>query len=242
MRRPLLGGAITLLALMPASAAIAKFSQTSHITLTTDVAGRSSGISASVRSSNPTAPGTKPKRATRLVIAFPGHTRFNLGTPLVGTCTLTDRQITKPFGPSCPHDSQIGTGSALLNAMPMAPKPAVDGKVKVFVSGADSILIVLFNNQKLLPGTPPIIIHAAVSGSQLTMRLPHVVSGSSHKYKYPGITAVIVSLKLNIPAMGSGSDALVTSGSCTAKHFVVTSRFTYADHTEQRLQTRSSCS
>jgi hypothetical protein len=132
----------------------------------------------------------------------------------------------------------------MINALPMATVQNVHATVKAFVHGADSMLIVLENDQKLLPGTPPIIIHAAVSGSRLTLRLPHVVYGRGRgEYKsFHGFTAVIASLTLRVPAMGSGADALLRAGTCTRSRFVVTSRFTYADHSTIRLRTSSRCS
>lgn len=175
------------------------------------------------------------------MIEFPSGTRFNLNTSLVKSCTLTDKQITTAFGPSCPSDSQIGTGSAIVNAMPMAPKPGVDAKVKVFVSGSDSMLILVYSDQSLLPGTAPIIIHTTVSGSQLTMELPHVVYGKSRKFKFSGVTAVIALLKLGIPALGNGSNALLTAGSCSQHRFVVQAHFTYADHGKAVLASQSKC-
>jgi hypothetical protein len=227
-----------------AAVATATFHQSSRIALTTHRAGHSSGFTARVSSTDATAPGAKPKRATRLVIAFPANTRFNLGTSLVRACTLSDKQLTKPFGPTCPRRGLIGTGSAMINALPMATVQNVRATVKAFVHGTDSVLIVLVNDQKLLPGTPPIIIHATVSGSRLTLRLPHVVYGRGKgKYKsFAGITAVIASLKLSVPAMGSGADALLRAGTCTHGRFVVSSRFTYADHTTVRLRSTSRCS
>jgi hypothetical protein len=231
------------LALVPASVAIAGFHQDARVALTTHHAGDSSGISAQVRSADAAAPGAKPKRATKLEIAFPARTHFNLSTPLAATCTLTDRQLTTPFGPSCPARSQVGSGSAQLNAMPIPPAP-IGAKVKAYVSGANSLLVLLFPDQKLLPGTPPIIIHATVAGPRLTLPLPHVVYGKGKgDYKsFAGITAVIVSLKLNVPALGTGSKSLITAGSCHAGRFVVDSRFTYADRTKMLLTSRSTCS
>jgi hypothetical protein len=227
------------LSLLPALAGIAGavLRQSADISFTTRFAGHATGIRVDVHARDPAAPGSKPKRATKLVIAFPLGTRFNLGIPLVRPCTLTDTQITKPFGPSCPRRSLIGTGSAIVNAMPMAPKPAVPATVKVYVAGARSMLVVVSNDQMLLPGTPPIVIHALVSGPQLTLSLPHVVYGASKRYKFAGITAVIARLKFEVPALGS----LITSGRCSARRFVVSARFSYADHTSLVRNSRSSC-
>jgi hypothetical protein len=239
MRRWILAGAIAALTLVLAGVAVANFTQVSKIALTTHTPGQSTGINASVRSSDPAAVGLKPKRATELVIAFPANTRFNLLSSMVSACTLSDKQLTTPFGPSCPSGGKIGSGSAVLNAMPI--QPALDAQVKAYVHGANSIMIVLYPNQKVLPGSPPIIVHAGVSEPRLVIPLPHVVYGKgTGKFKsFPGVTAVIVSLKLNIGAIGSGHDALITAGSCTAHTFVVKSRFTYADRSTRELISRS---
>jgi hypothetical protein len=57
---------------------------------------------------------------------------------------------------------------------------------------------------------------------------------------------VLVSLKLyvpavGVPAVGAGSDALITAGRCTAGRFRVVERFAYADHEPVRLQSSSAC-
>ena len=241
MRKWIFAAAVAALTLALVSVAIARFYQVSNITLTAHHAGGSSGIALYVHSRDPSALGSKPKRVTKLVVNFPANTRFDLGTSLRTKCTLTDNQIDTNFGPSCPSSSQIGTGSGIVNAMPMAPKPGVDASVKAFVTGPHSFIILLFNDQKLLPGTTPIIIHATVSGSQLTLALPHVVYGQSSAQKFAGVTAVVALLKLDIPAMGSGSDALITAGSCSRHAFLVTSHFTYANNTNAVFKSRTSC-
>ena len=56
----------------------------------------------------------------------------------------------------------------------------------------------------------PIIIHATVAGSTLTMAIPQVVLGKAHGFA--GITAVLVSLTWRIPPLGHGHDALILAG------------------------------
>ena len=69
-----------------------RFNQVSKITLTAKKAGQSSGIKADVHSTDPAAPGQKPKAAQRLVITFPAGTKFNFGR--VKPCTLSHKQLT----------------------------------------------------------------------------------------------------------------------------------------------------
>jgi hypothetical protein len=83
-----------------------------------------------------------------------------------------------------------------------------------------------------LPQT--LVIRATTSGPKLTIPVPSpTVAGSR---------VVLVSLKLNVPARGSGKTALVTAGKCSAHSFVVKSHFVYTDGTQVDLQSSSPCS
>ena len=234
MRRFTIAIAAVLAALWLAAVALAAFHQTAAITLTTHTAGRSTGIVAALHSSDPTAPGAKPRSATRVAIAFPRGTTFNLRTSLVAACHLTDKQLTTPFGPACQARSQIGSGTAEANASPL--QQVIDAGVKAYVHSADQILLDITPS---LPGATPIIVHATVSGSTLTMAIPRIVLGKAHGFA--GITAVLVSLKLRIPPLGHGDDALILAGRCAAHRFVVISRLVYADHSRLTLRHASAC-
>ena len=215
--------------------ALAAFTQVADVALTVHRAAQSTGIRSDLRSSDPTAPGLKPKSASTLAITFPAGTRFNLDTPLIKTCILTNKQLTTAFGPSCPRQSQIGTGSAVANASPLAA--TVTAKVKAYVGAPNGILLVI--KPTSLPGAPTILIRATVSGSKLTIPIPQLVLGRSKGF--PGVTVVLVSLKLNVRALGSGRTALITSGRCARREFQVRERFSYRDHTTLRLTTSSPC-
>jgi hypothetical protein len=94
------------------------FTQVAHVALTAHGAGKSTGIKSVVHSSDPTAPGQKPKSAKTLTITFPAATKFNFKTHLVNTCKLTDKQLTAAFGRSCPRKTQIGTRSSGQTSAP----------------------------------------------------------------------------------------------------------------------------
>ena len=234
MRRLPIAIAAVLAGLWLAAVALAAFTQTAAITLTTHTAGRSTGIVAALHASDPTAPGAKPKSPTKVTVTFPQGTTFNLRTPLVAACRLTDTQLTTPFGPACPAKSQIGAGTAHANASPL--QQAINAGVKAYVHSAHQIVLDL---TPALPGATPIIIHATVKGSTLTMAIPRVVLGKAHGFA--GITAVLDSLKLRIPPLGHGHDALILAGRCAGHQFVVTSRFVYADRSRLTLRHASSC-
>lgn len=237
MRRRVLRAAIAATgaaALCSAGVAVAAFSQTAHVALTTHRAGHTTGILAALRSSDPTAPGAKPKALAKLEITFPAHTRFNLATAMVTPCRLTDRQLTTPFGPTCPRKSKVGGGSALVNASPLVQD--VKATVTAYVHSARQVLLVV---RPSLPGASPVIIHVTASGSRLTIPVPLVVLGKARGF--PGITAVLVSLTVRLPALGSGADALIRAGDCSRRRFVVRSRFLYRDHSRLDIASTSPC-
>ncbi len=230
--------AVAVLAL--AGVAVAKFNQTASITLTAKHGGQSTGIKSSIRATDATAPASKPKSVKTLAIGFPVGTSFNLSTPLVTRCTLTDTQLRTPFGPTCPSSSKIGTGTAELNMAPVGPPFTTTATATAYVAGASQVIVELL--PKLPPGVPPIIIRGNVIGSRLTLHVPQTWLGRSSKYKFAGVKMVLTSLRLNVPALGSGADALITSGKCTSGRFVVTERFTYANQSTKTLKSSSACS
>lgn len=236
MRRSTPAG-LLLLSLVLVSAAAAKFTQFSNITLTAHKHGQTTGIKADVHASDPTAPGGQPKSLTKLTITFPAKTTFNLKTPLATACTLSDKQLSNQFGPSCPRKSQIGTGSAVANAAPVAN--SVAAKVKAYVGRSNSMILVVKPTASAF-ASQIIVIHASVSGSKVTIPIPQLVLGKSPGFA--GVKVVLVSLKLSVPALGSGKKALITAGTCSSHRFVVKSRFVYADHSTLELKSSSGCS
>jgi hypothetical protein len=217
---------VAVLSLALAAVAVAAFTQTSTITLTSHKAGNTTGIKANISSADPSVP--QPKAAKQLVVTFPSGTRFNLGTPLVTPCKLSDAQLVA--GSACPGKSLIGSGSAVANAYPLAT--SVPSTVKSYVAGPRSMVMV--DTASVLGTTMRTIIHATVSGSKLTIPVPTLVES--------GIKVVLVSLKLNVPAKGTGSTALITAGKCTAHKFTVKSHFTYDDGSTLNTTSSSACS
>jgi hypothetical protein len=171
------------------------------------------------------------------MITFPAATRFNLATALIKVCRLTDKQLQTQFGPVCSRASQIGSGTAVINAAPLAAP--INAPVKAYDRGADQLILVL--RPVITSVKPPLrlpapveVIHVFASQSKLTVVVPRVIYGKL-------IPAVLVSLKLYLPALGTGGDALITAGRCRAGRFSVSERFTYADHAPVRLQSSSAC-
>jgi hypothetical protein len=163
-----------------------------------------------------------------LVVTFPSGTKFNLGTPLVAACKLSDAQLAS--GAACPSKSLVGTGSAVSNAYPLLT--SVPATVKAYVASSNAMVMVATAN--VLGTTTRIIIPASVSGSKLTIPVPTPVVST--------IKVVLVSLKLNVPAKGTGKTALITAGKCSASKFVVKSHFAYVDGSTFNTTSSSACS
>jgi hypothetical protein len=226
MRKLVTVALVAVASLVLAGVALGAFTQTSNITLTARKAGSTTGIRANVSSSDPSVP--QPKAARLLVVTFPSKTKFNLGTPLVTACKLSDAQLAA--GAACPGKSLIGTGSAVANAYPLAT--SVPAAVKAYASGSGSMVMVA--TASVLGTTMRTIIHATVSGSKLTIPVPTPVVAT--------IKVVLVSLNLNVRAKGSGANALITAGKCSAHKFVVKSHFVYQDGSTFETATSSACS
>ncbi len=211
------------LSLVFAGVALADFTQTSNVALTATHAGKSTGIKADIHST--TSPGQAPEAAKLLVITFPAGTRFNLGS--VKPCKLSDGQLTT--GKSCPSGSQIGTGSATASAYPL-PQPILAG-VKAYAAGPKKMVLVV---KATSPIPQTLVIRETTSGAKLTIPVPTPTVA--------GFQVVLVSLKLNVPARGSGKTALITAGKCTSHSFIAKSHFLYSDGTTADLQSSSPCS
>jgi len=223
MRKWITIATAAVLSLVLAGVALADFTQASNITLTATHAGKSTGIKADIHST--TSPGEAPKAAKLVVITLPAGTKFGLAH--VKPCKLSDGQLTA--GKSCPSASLIGTGSATASAFPL-PQPILAG-VKAYAAGPNKMTLVV---KATSPIPQTLIIHETTSGAKLTIPVPSPTVA--------GFQVVLVSLKLNVPARGSGKTALVTAGKCTAHSFIVKSHFVYADGSQADLQSSSPCS
>ena len=265
MRKSIIAAITALLTLALAVGALATdaFKQVSKVTFTTHHAGASTGITMALTSTDAGAPGSKPTAAKRIVMTFPAGTRFNLRTSVSRVCTLSDAQLKQPFAkdsvlpPMCPKASQVGRGTALLNTMPTGIaltklKPplfaTVRATVYAWVHSGNQLIFLLRLNPSDLPGQPPPILHAYPSGNRLTIDVPRLVYGkktvkfAGTTLKFAGVTGTIVSLKLRMDPSGTGSSALVRAGACAGGKFAVKSHFTYRDHSQLLLTSRSRCS
>ncbi len=207
MRKSILAAGVAVLALVVAGGAIA-FTQHSNIGFTTTKAGHSTGIKADVFSTVTT--GEQYRQAKRLVVTFPTGTKWNFG--VVKACSLSDAQWAA--GKSCPG-SKIGRGSARV----YVAGNYVNASVAAYVAGAGRMVIVA--TASLGPGlTQRFILHEQVIGTKLIVPIP--------TKKLNGLDVFLVKLTLNVPPRGVGKHALITSGKCTARKFVIKSHFEYS--------------
>lgn len=229
MRR-LIALAVTLTALATAGLALAGFTQTATTRLSAGRSGQSTGIVSDVHASDPSALGAKPRSVRRLTLTFPVGTRFDLSTPLVAACRISARRLAAEFGPSCPARSLIGQGTAVANVAPFTPATVAE-TVSVYVRGSGRAILVV---KPKLPGAPTEIMDVTIAGRQLTIDVPRLIWGQL-------IDVVLVSLKLEVPPLGSGSSALITAGRCTAGRFVIVQHFLYADRGTVDVTSYSAC-
>ncbi len=240
MRKWFLSGAVAVLSLALAGVALATFTQSASVRFTTEKAGRSTGISANLIATDTSNP--VPQSIKKLTIDFPAGTRFNLKTPKLKLCTRTDKQLRNQFGLKCPNSSFIAGGTGAFSTFPI-PEKAVDPTYQIPTTvraylGKGSILLIV---------RPTIVaykswiyvLHAKVSGSTLTIAVPKMIRGRLKPFN--GVRIALTTIKLTIPAIGSGSKALVRSGRCTAHKFVVTSHFLYYKGPDQTVRTISPC-
>lgn len=223
MRKWITLAAAAALSLVFAGVALADFAQSSNVVLTATHAGKSTGIKSDIYST--TSPGEAPKAAKLLMLAFPAGTKFNLGS--VKPCKPSDGQLTA--GKACPSASRIGAGSATASAFPL-PQPILAG-VKAYAAGQNKMVIVV---KATSPIPQTLVIRATTSGPKLTIPVPSPTVA--------GFQVVLVSLKLNVAAHGSGKTALITAGRCNAHSFTVKSHFVYTDGSTADLQSTSPCS
>jgi hypothetical protein len=79
-----------------------------------------------------------------------------------------------------------------------------------------------------------LVIRETTSGAKLTIPVPTPTVA--------GFQVVLGSLRLNVPARGSGETSLITAGKCSPQGFIVKSHYVYTDGSTADLQSTSRCS
>ncbi|HYB24636.1 MAG TPA: hypothetical protein VED41_12610 [Solirubrobacteraceae bacterium] len=229
MRTLKLTAALAALALAATGIAYASplFKQISVITLTATKEGKPTGLKASLESSD--AGAVQPQGLKTLTITLPTHTKFNFKSKAIKLCTAPEVEIKATLGKACPAKSEIGTGTAVANGAPVLPMIPEDA---VAYAGKNQIVFLL------TPATPAggqvLVLYGKVVANKVTTSVPVITAG--------GLNIVITALNLTVKTIGSGSNAFITAGKCTAGKFVVKSGFLYQTGATLTLSSSSKCS
>jgi hypothetical protein len=240
MRKWILSGAVAVLSLALAGVALAAFTQTASVKFTVGKPGKSTGISANLIATDTT--NFVPQATKKLTIDFPAGTRFNLKTPKLKLCTRTDKQLRDQFGPKCPKSSYIASGTGAFSSYPIpsgltSTPYTIPTSVKAYLGRGNIILVV--RGTVVAYKSWIYVLHAKASASTLTIAVPRMIRG--RKLPFKGVQVSLTTIKLTIPAIGSGSKALVTSGTCTAHKFVVTTHLLYYKGPKLTIKSTSPC-
>lgn len=203
------------------------FKQISIITLTAKKAGNSTGLRADLESSDPGA--VQPQGLKTLTITLPTGTKFNFSSKAIKQCTASEIEIKATLGKACPAKSKIGTGTAVANAAPVLP--TIPEKAVAF-AGKKQIVFLL--TPATTAGGQVLVLYGKVAANKVTTDVPVIKAG--------GLNVVITTLKLTVPKVGSGSNAFITAGKCTAGKFVVRARFLYQTGAALVRTSSSTCS
>ena len=204
MRRLKLIAALLIGGLLSASGlayASSQFTQTANITLTATKAGKPSGLKASLLSADPGA--VQPQGLKTLTITLPAGTKFNFKSKALKQCTASEVEIKATLGSACSAKSKIGSGSAIANGAPVLPTIPENA---VAFAGANQIIFLLTPAH---PGAGQVLVlYGKVSQNKVTTAVPVINAG--------GLNVVITALELSVKTIGSGKQAFITAGKCTA--------------------------
>ena len=152
-------------------------------------------------------------QAKSVTLTFPAGTVIN--TKAVARCTGAS---------SCPAASKVGAGTATVRVA-----GAAAGLAATAYNRAGGMVIII-------PAPiGSVVLRPTLSGRKLSITIPSL--------KVAGSAVTLVSLKLDINAIGSGTKAyLRTPASCPkAKVWTFTGRFTYSGGRSRTLTSRSAC-
>ena len=207
--------------------ASSQFQQSSVITLTATKAGKPTGLKASIESSDPGA--VQPQGLKTLTITLPTGTKFNFKSKSIKQCTAPEVEIKATLGKACAAKSEIGSGAAIANGAPVLP---VIPENAVAYAGKNQIVFLL--TPATAGGGQVLVLYGKVAANKVTTNVPVINAG--------GLNVVITALKLTVKNIGTGTNAFITAGKCSAGKFVVKSGFLYQTGATLALSSSSKCS
>jgi hypothetical protein len=227
----ILGALAAALVLAIAPAALAVFTQTAEVKLTTKKAGKPTGISSLLQSSDPDAPFGKPKAATKVVVKFPPGTRYDVKG--AATCNLSDSEI---LAGQCPANTKLGTGTAEANAAPLAA--SVPEKITAYHGKGE--LIFALTPAGAIGQT--FVIHAKISSrGVLTTNVPPLTLPT-----VPPTSVALTKFQIGAGAKsrkvkGKKHTLFRTPKKCKTGKWTSTTSFTYEDGSKQSVKSTSPC-
>jgi hypothetical protein len=234
-----IGALAGVLVLAVAGVAIAspQFNQVAGVKLSKTKAGKSIGVNASLKATDPGAsPKGNLKGATKVVISLPKGTVAN--TAAVKPCTADDAGVQ---GKECPASSKVGTGSAKATVYNRAKGVliAADQGENITAYAGKGQILFLLTPQGSVGAT--LVIHSKLSKSGvLTTNVP--------KLEVLGSSVILTDFNVSIKAKSSGSgkskkNLLTAPKKCTKAGFVSTAKFTYDDGSSSKaIKTTQKCS
>lgn len=236
MRKYLAGALVAVLALAVTAVAVAsdQFTQSAKVTLTKSKTGKSVGVKAALRATDPGEPGGKPKAASRIVIKLPRGTRIDKRA--VAKCNLDDEAVVEG---KCPRKSLIGRGKAKANVAPLIPETVED--VKAYASRQGLVLLLTDNEADPAPGQTIVLRARASKRGVIKVNVPEL-------QPLPGVFAVLTDFTLKTKPKGKGKgkrrkNFITSPRKCNKrKGWVTTVVFTYADGSKRDVRrTKQRC-
>jgi hypothetical protein len=157
---------VLMLAFAATAFATAQFKQKVAVKLTKSTAGASTGVNATLATSDPAAPNQKPKGARKITIKLPKGTKTD--TKAVKQCNLNDEDVKAG---KCPKSSLVGKGSALANAAPLIQPGDTAEDLKIYNKSKGLIFFLTDNAKDPKPGQT-LVIKTTLRKNILTANVP----------------------------------------------------------------------
>jgi hypothetical protein len=185
-KKLILGALVGVLSLVAVPIAIAAFSQTAEVSLTTKKAGKATGVSADLHAEDPEAEGQKPKAASRVVVTLPPGTRYDAR----GAAQCNGLEDSEVVAGECPAKSVLGTGTAKANAAPLVASTTED--ITAYHTKGGVIFRLVDNGADPAPGQSLVIRGKLSKKGVLTTDVPPLAVA--------GVKVVLTDFELDLKA------------------------------------------
>jgi hypothetical protein len=246
LRRLFIGALTGVLVLALAASASAVFKQDFSLKFTQKKPAKSTGLTAVLQSSDPDAPGAKPKGVRKIAIKFPAGTLFDTGVPT--PCRATDASIQTSNGGVCPRGSKVGAGNAEAVTGFGA---GVDPIQESVVAYSNTNEIIFFLRPKGPVGQTLVLrgkLKASKSGPTLTTVVPPLCLPGGSPPECKNGEAVLTKFELVVKGISKTikkkrRNYVTTPSKCPgSKKWTTKGTFTYADKSIVNVNATTPCS